>query len=75
MYKIYFVFVLGPPPRGSRSLENNQGPSQLHGHGPWLVCTIVLRVQSNEWGRISYLATTLNYPISVGGKLERNNLC
>ena len=65
MYKIYFVFVLGPPPRRSRVIGEQSRAFTIHGHGPWLVCTVVLRVQSNEWGRISYLATTLNYHISV----------
>lgn len=25
-----------------RHLDESQGPSQLHGHGPWLVCEVVL---------------------------------
>ena len=47
------------------------GPAQ-----PPLACPLAptggdaLRVSSIEWGRIGYLATTLNNPISVGGILE-----
>jgi hypothetical protein len=24
-------------------MDESQGPSQLHGHGPWLVCEVALR--------------------------------
>ena len=25
-----------------RPLDESQGPSQLHGHGPWLMCEVAL---------------------------------
>ena len=25
-----------------QSLDENQGPSQVHGHGPWLMCEVAL---------------------------------
>ena len=31
-----FIFLMAPP------LDKSQGPSQLHGHNPWLVCEVAL---------------------------------
>ena len=28
-------------------LDENKGPSQLHGHGPWLVCQVTMSSHSH----------------------------
>ena len=51
MFHALLEFASCPPSRGrprtipenrvrDTSLDENQGPSQLHGHGPWLVCEV-----------------------------------
>ena len=32
-----------------RTLDENQGPSQLHGHGPWLMCEVALGSWEFSW--------------------------
>lgn len=41
----------------ARPLDENQGPSQVHGQSPWLMCEVALRgplisleVQNGRWG-------------------------
>jgi hypothetical protein len=52
-------FALGPPPRGrhdaklwqtmsvARPSNENQGPSQIHGHNLWFIHEVVLKGDSN----------------------------
>ena len=53
MFHGVLEFALDPPRRGGperiledmlvvRSLDEDQGPSWFHGHGPWLVCEVAL---------------------------------
>ena len=46
-------FALGPPLGGGLDANSgipcqNQGSSQLHGHGPWLVCEVVLKIYGHD---------------------------
>ena len=46
-------FALGPPLGGGLDANSgipcqNQGSSQLHGHGPWLVCKVVLKIYGHD---------------------------
>ena len=51
----------------ARPLDENQGPSQSHGHGPWLVCEVAPK-------SVAFVHEFVSSRASLGGSLDELHL-